>query len=196
MFERYTESARRCLFFARYEASQFGSLTIESEHMLLGVAREAVGPMRRFLAEAHCWEDLHQEVAAKVATRPKTPASTEIPFSGEMKRILQFSAEEADRLHHDFIRVEHLMLGILREETSTAAAILTEHGVRLDDARKVATETTTEEPDAHQLRMRVSHLAFVAQELRAALPDAESRVIIERLIADLKALKAHLGLPE
>jgi len=34
MFERYTEKARRVIFFARYEASQFGSPYIETEHLL------------------------------------------------------------------------------------------------------------------------------------------------------------------
>ena len=41
MFERYTEKARRVIFFARYEASQFGSPYIETEHLLLGLLREA-----------------------------------------------------------------------------------------------------------------------------------------------------------
>jgi hypothetical protein len=40
MFERYTEKARRTIFFARYEASQYGSSTIASEHLLLGLLRE------------------------------------------------------------------------------------------------------------------------------------------------------------
>ena len=40
MFEKYTEKARRVIFFARYEASQFGSPTIEAEHLLLGLIRE------------------------------------------------------------------------------------------------------------------------------------------------------------
>jgi len=39
MFERYTEKARRTIFFARYEASQFGSEYIHTEHLLLGLAR-------------------------------------------------------------------------------------------------------------------------------------------------------------
>jgi ATP-dependent Clp protease ATP-binding subunit ClpC len=41
MFERYTEKARRVIFFARYEASQFGSPSIETEHLLLGLLRES-----------------------------------------------------------------------------------------------------------------------------------------------------------
>jgi ATP-dependent Clp protease ATP-binding subunit ClpC len=48
MFERYTEKARRTIFFARYEASQFGSPYIEAEHLLLGLLRED-----KALARAH-----------------------------------------------------------------------------------------------------------------------------------------------
>jgi ATP-dependent Clp protease ATP-binding subunit ClpC len=40
MFERYTEKARRSIFFARYEAHQFGSSAIETEFLLLGVLRD------------------------------------------------------------------------------------------------------------------------------------------------------------
>ena len=40
MFERYTERARRVIFFARYEASNYGSRHIETEHLLLGLLRE------------------------------------------------------------------------------------------------------------------------------------------------------------
>jgi hypothetical protein len=47
MFERYTEKARRCIFFARYEASMFGSPYIETEHLLLGILREDTKPCAR-----------------------------------------------------------------------------------------------------------------------------------------------------
>lgn len=40
MFERYTEKARRAIFFSRYESSQYGSPYIETEHLLLGLLRE------------------------------------------------------------------------------------------------------------------------------------------------------------
>ena len=51
MFERYTEKARRAIFFARYEASQFGSPSIESEHLLLGLLRENKGLASRIAEE-------------------------------------------------------------------------------------------------------------------------------------------------
>jgi ATP-dependent Clp protease ATP-binding subunit ClpC len=40
MFERYTEQARRVIFFARWEAGDMGAEAIESEHLLLGLWRE------------------------------------------------------------------------------------------------------------------------------------------------------------
>lgn len=40
MFERYTETARCVIFFARYEASAHGSPIIDTEHLLLGILRE------------------------------------------------------------------------------------------------------------------------------------------------------------
>jgi hypothetical protein len=49
MFERYTQKARRVMFFARYEASQYGSPYIESECLLLGVLREDLALVTRFL---------------------------------------------------------------------------------------------------------------------------------------------------
>ena len=44
MFERYTEKARRVIFFARYEASQFGSPYIETEHLLARTSARRQGP--------------------------------------------------------------------------------------------------------------------------------------------------------
>ena len=52
MFERYTEKARRVIFFARYEASQFGAPAIEPEHLLLGLMREDKTLTSRFLQRA------------------------------------------------------------------------------------------------------------------------------------------------
>ena len=59
-----------------------------------------------------------------------------MPFSAETKRVLQFAAEEADRLLHNYIGTEHLLLGILREERSVAASILMEKGMRLNTVRE------------------------------------------------------------
>ncbi len=137
MFERYTERARRVLFFARYEATQLGSTSIETEHLLLGLIREGKGLTSRIFARSHLSLDsIRKEIEGRTVFREKVSTSVEIPFSGETKRVLPFAAEEADRLLHTYIGTEHLLLGILREERSVAASILYEKGMRLASVRE------------------------------------------------------------
>ncbi len=137
MFERYTERARRVLFFARYEASQLVSISIETEHLLLGLIREGKGLTSRIFARSHLsLESIRKEIEGRTVFREKVSTSVEIPFSAETKRVLQFAAEEADRLLHNYIGTEHLLLGILREERSVAATILMEKGMRLNTVRE------------------------------------------------------------
>ncbi len=148
MFERYTERARRVLFFARYEASQLGSVSIETEHLLLGLIREGKGLTSRIFARSHLsLEHIRKEIEGRTVFREKVSTSVEIPFSAETKRVLQFAAEEADRLLHNYIGTEHLLLGLLREEPSVAASILMEKGMRLssvrDDIVSLLNEKTT-----------------------------------------------------
>src|SRR5688572_33102250 len=109
MFERYTEDARRALFFARYEASQFGSLTIEPEHLLLGLLRLEQNAASPFLAAL---PDIRSTFARD---KPALPTTVEIPFSAAAKRALQLTAQEADRLQHAHIGAEHLFLGLLAD---------------------------------------------------------------------------------
>src|ERR1700681_2171725 len=137
MFERYTERARRVLFFARYEASQLGSISIETEHLLLGLIREGKGLTSRIFARSHLsLESIRKEIEGRTIFREKVSTSVDIPFSADTKRVLQFAAEEADRLLHTYIGTEHLLLGILREEPSAAASILVAEGLHLDTVRE------------------------------------------------------------
>lgn len=136
MFERYTEKARRAIFFSRYEASQFGSPAIESEHLLLGLFREDKELTQSFLGEI---EPAIQSICAQIGSgrppRAKISTSVDLPLSHECKRYLAYAAEEAERLQHQHVGTPHLLLGLLREPGSLAAQLLTERGVRLNAAR-------------------------------------------------------------
>ena len=134
MFERYTERARRVIFFARYEASQFGHTKIESVHLLLGLLREATDLIQRILP-AIPPEKLRRQVEHRVTVWPKISAAIELPVSDECKRILAFAYEESERLKQSFIGTEHLLVGLLREENCLAARILTEEGLKIAEAR-------------------------------------------------------------
>src|SRR6266702_4674123 len=136
MFERYTERARRVIFFARYEASQFGSTTIETEHLLLGLIREDKNLTNRFLRNHSSIESIRKEIEGRTTIREKVSTSIDLPLSNECKRILAYAAEEAERLNHRHIGTEHLLLGILREEKCVAAEILHERGLRLNAIRE------------------------------------------------------------
>ncbi|HXJ92753.1 MAG TPA: ATP-dependent Clp protease ATP-binding subunit [Terriglobia bacterium] len=136
MFERYTEKARRVIFFARYEASQFGSPHIETEHLLLGLLREDKALANRFLRSHSSIESVRRQIEGRTTLREKVSTSVDLPLSQECKRVLTYAAEEAERLSHKHIGTEHLLLGLLREEKSFAAEILHERGLRLSTLRE------------------------------------------------------------
>ena len=137
MFERYTERARRVIFFARYEASQLGSPSIETEHLLLGLIREGKGlTSRLFSKNSLPMEEVRKEIEGRSPYREKVSTSVDIPLSADSKRVLGYAAEEAERMLHNYIGTEHILLGLMREDTSVAATILAEKGMRLSTVRE------------------------------------------------------------
>src|SRR5579864_3031004 len=144
MFERYTEKARRVIFFARYEASQFGSPCIETEHLLLGLLREDKALANRFLRSSASVESIRKQIEAHTTLREKVSTSVDLPLSHECKRVLAYGAEEAERLNHKHIGTEHLLLGLLREEKCFAAEILHERGLRLSTIREELVRSQSE----------------------------------------------------
>jgi hypothetical protein len=134
MFERYTERARRIIFFARYEASRFGSEYIHTEHLLLGVAREdkALFPSLSLKLD---YESIEKELSAQMKVGKPIPTSVDLPLSEEAKKVLQYAAEESDRLKDHHIGTEHFLLGLLREEKSSVARLLSKHGAELSTLR-------------------------------------------------------------
>jgi ATP-dependent Clp protease ATP-binding subunit ClpC len=154
MFERYNERARRALFFARYEASEFGKRSIEPEHLLLGLLREHSGVTARILIAAGTTpESLRAALISSCRQGDKFPTAVEIPFAEPTKAVLQFALAEADALRDDHIGPEHLLLGLLREERSDAARLLVTHGVRFSDARQAIERWVPEKMDAHPQRI-------------------------------------------
>jgi len=149
MFERFNQGARRALFVARYEASRHGSLSIETEHLLLGLIQEPPGVMSLVFARTRVpLELIRQEIESRTNLRQKVAISVDIPFSAETKRVIQHAVIEADRLGHNNIGAEHLLLGILNEEGCIAASVLTAKGMRLDTGREGVVQARNEQPDA------------------------------------------------
>jgi ATP-dependent Clp protease ATP-binding subunit ClpC len=137
MFERYTERARRVIFFARYEALQYGSQVIAPEHILLGLMREDKTISARYFAFRHnlTVDAVRREVEERIVLRDRIPQSAELHLAAETKKILFFASEESRQLKNRHIGPEHLLLGVIRQENSIAAEILFGLGLRIQDVR-------------------------------------------------------------
>jgi uncharacterized protein (TIGR02246 family) len=137
MFERYTEKARRVIFFARYEASQYGNPYIETEHLLLGLFREDHLLARQLLNKKGGAQSLREEIESKITRGERLSTSVEVPLSAESKCVLNLAAEESQRLGQRQVGTEHLLLGILRQNDCWAARLLTERGLTLEGLREL-----------------------------------------------------------
>ncbi len=135
-FGNFAERARRAIFFARYEASQFQSPLVETEHLLLGIVREGIPRIDLFMPSAVSKETLRIQIEEYTAVRRKVSVSPGLPFSDECERALTNAREEAVLLGSKQTDLEHLLLGLLREQGCYAARILRERGAELDHIRK------------------------------------------------------------
>jgi ATP-dependent Clp protease ATP-binding subunit ClpC len=188
MFERYTESARRSLFFARYEASQLGSISIEPEHLLLGLLRDSRAMSALMLVSLG---GLRHEIEKGVVFTAKISTSVEMPFSAATKRVLELAAEEANALRHAHIGTEHLLLGLLREPHSPAAAALSTRGVRLGDVRhrvEILPGPLEASPQTG-IQIAIDGIKMLVADLARAPRDSpEARQLVTRIHAILDAL--------
>jgi methylmalonyl-CoA/ethylmalonyl-CoA epimerase len=167
MFEKYTEAARRTIFYARYEASESGSKSIEPEHILLGMLHEKKEPLPRLLPAEITVQSLRERVRASIPEREKIAVSVNLPLAAETKRVLAYAHEESDRLSHWNISNEHLLLGLVREERSLAAKILREHGVSLTRLREAVGGASGDR--AAGLSLRVEHIGVATRSIEESL---------------------------
>lgn len=205
MFERYTEAARRALFFARYELSALGGATIQPEHLLLGLLRDSKTKAGAMLSECSVpLADLRQQLEAHAGGGDRFATSIEVPFSPSAKRVLNFAAEEADRLLHYAIEPHHLLLALMREPDSFAATSLTQYGLTLNGVREyIVKHPATERPPSENVNAQSEHagaralISIHIQEIMELVRDLEqaapnttaARDLVERIHDELMMLE-------
>jgi ATP-dependent Clp protease ATP-binding subunit ClpC len=180
MFERYTVEARRVIFFARYEASQFGSPYIETEHLLLGLLREDKALTNRFLRSHASVDSIRKQIESHTTIREKVSTSVELSLSNECKRVLAYAAEEAERLGHEHLGTEHLLLGLLREEKCFASEILRERGLKLAQIRDELARSPQDKPAARKRPSENSLLAKFSRDLTQAAMEGRLEPLVGR----------------
>lgn len=136
MFERYTEDARRAIFYAGFEAIHLGSSYVETEHLLLGLLRVNPDDVNRFAISEVAYASIRDQIVAHTLICGAVPKNMEPPLSDESKNALSFAAQEADALGHQHIGTEHILLGLLHKQDSLAARILRERGAEIERMRR------------------------------------------------------------
>ncbi len=157
MFERYTEKARRVIFFARLEASQYGSHEIDIEHLLLGVVREAKN-IFRWIPQLTA-DEIRSRIDARTLHLTPIPTNIDLPLRSAAKAALKSAADNAESLGHRHIGTEHIFLGILHIHDSFASQLLREAGADEDNILKELVSRDGEQipPSERPTNFRGSH---------------------------------------
>ncbi|WP_291980601.1 Clp protease N-terminal domain-containing protein [Luteitalea sp.] len=147
MFERYSEAAKLALFGARLEVSESGSAAIETEHLLLGLLQARGGIAARLTQAAGVNAD---SVRTRVLSGATTsiPTSVEVRFAPAVTKALDVAVAEADAMSCKEITTGHLLLGLVRDEHSTASVLLREAGLGLNALRTAVQAQATEGAEA------------------------------------------------
>jgi hypothetical protein len=130
MFDRFTERARRAVFFARYEASALGNPVIGTEHLLLGLLREDRGLLASRPGRFDAAGDIRTEIRSGLTQGVRISTSVEMPLSAEVQKALDFAIEAADKLAQRPVDTAHLLVGLLQVASSAAARILMARGLQ------------------------------------------------------------------
>ena len=135
MFERFTDRARRVVVNAQDESRNYNHPHIGSEHLLLGVIRDANSLGARVLASFGLTQEGVRKQVEETIVRGEDAPGGHIPFTAEAKAVLELALQEAKHLGHGYIGTEHILLGLIRNTDGLAARILDELDVDLERTR-------------------------------------------------------------
>src|SRR5215210_5141953 len=136
MWQRFTERARRVVFFAEEEAAWLGENYVGTEHLLLGLVRENDNVAARILDRlgvplGRIRSDIERQV-----TRGHGNLGQDMQLTPRAKRVIDLAYEEARQLNNNYIGTEHLLLGLIREGDGLATRVLVKLGADLERARQ------------------------------------------------------------
>ncbi|MBL8088117.1 MAG: ATP-dependent Clp protease ATP-binding subunit [Chthonomonas sp.] len=136
MWQRFTERARKVVFFAQEEAQKFGEGYVSTEHLLLGLVRESDSVAARVLEKLGVSLSRIRQEVEKQLPRGDARPSQEMTLTPRAKRVIDLAYDEARNLNNNYIGTEHLLLGLIREGDGLAGRVLAKLGVELERARR------------------------------------------------------------
>ncbi|MBW7929466.1 MAG: ATP-dependent Clp protease ATP-binding subunit, partial [Fimbriimonadaceae bacterium] len=136
MWQRFTERARKVVFYAQEEAQKFGEGYVSTEHLLLGLVRESDSVASRVLEKLGVGLGRIRTEVEKQLPRGDARPSQDMTLTPRAKRVIDLAYDEARNLNNNYIGTEHLLLGLIREGDGLAGRVLAKLGVDLERARK------------------------------------------------------------
>ncbi|MDR3689031.1 MAG: ATP-dependent Clp protease ATP-binding subunit [Fimbriimonas sp.] len=136
MWQRFTERARKVVFYAQEEAQKFGEGYVSTEHLLLGLVRESDSVAARVLEKLGVSLNRIRAEVEKQLPRGDARPSQDMTLTPRAKRVIDLAYDEARNLNNNYIGTEHLLLGLIREGDGLAGRVLAKLGVELEKARK------------------------------------------------------------
>ena len=136
----FTEGCRQALVAARLEAHRLGHRYVGTEHILLALIAQPDSPVSRLFRDVGVGIGSVRRDVEGLSPREKSSAdpSADLPYTARAKKVLELAMSEARELGHGYVGVEHLLLGLAREEKGIAAQVLRQHGVTLAAMRFAA----------------------------------------------------------
>src|ERR671917_202338 len=136
VWQRFTERARRVVFFAQEEAGRLGENYVSTEHLLLGLVRENDSVAARILDRMGVsLGRIRSEIERQVA-RGDGRLGQDMELTPRAKRVIDLAYDEARQLNNNYIGTEHLLLGLIREGEGLAGRVLSKLGVDLERTRR------------------------------------------------------------
>ena len=136
MWQRFTERARKVVFYAQEEAQKFGEGYVSTEHLLLGLVREADSVAARVLDKLGVSLNRVRAEVEKQLPRGDARPNQDMTLTPRAKRVIDLAYDEARNLNNNYIGTEHLLLGLIREGDGLAGRVLAKLGVELEKARR------------------------------------------------------------
>lgn len=132
MMQRFTDDAQRILSFAQEAALELGHDYVGTEHVLIGLTKVKNGVAAKALEELGIvTEDIFEAVEEQVGRGNKKVTS--IYMTPRVKHVLELAIQVANRMNHNYVGTEHILLGLLSDGGGVAVGILRAMNIRSND---------------------------------------------------------------
>jgi len=144
MWQRFTENARKVIFYSQEEAQRFGEGYVSTEHILLGLTHESGHKAAEVLNRLGLSMNRLRAEVEKQLPRGDTRPSQDMTLTPRAKRVIDLAYDEARNLSNDYIGTEHLLLGLIREGDGIAGRVFANLDVDLEPARRMVADVQKE----------------------------------------------------